>query len=123
VHLRLGAGTGEERMLKPALAMHDTLEQAASKRLYQSPFGHEWQTWRGICTSSCHCCSDSKKFTPDHGTAWTKRDSEMKAVAAGVLALLTLIVARRFRPDNYSVEGLRCEYLSNHLGIDVGSQG
>jgi enterochelin esterase-like enzyme len=49
VHLLwLGAGTGEERMLKPALAMHDTLEQAGIKNVfYQSPgTAHEWQTWR-----------------------------------------------------------------------------
>jgi enterochelin esterase family protein len=49
VHLLwLGAGTGEERMLKPALAMHDTLEHAGIKNVfYQSPgTAHEWQTWR-----------------------------------------------------------------------------
>ena len=44
----------------------------------------------------------------------------MKAVAAGVLALLTLIVAGVVSGQaTYSVEGLRCEYLSNPLGIDV----
>ena len=44
----------------------------------------------------------------------------MKAVAAGLLALLTLIVAGVVSGQaTYSVEGLRCEYLSNPLGIDV----
>jgi hypothetical protein len=44
----------------------------------------------------------------------------MKAVAAGGLALLTLIVAGVVSGHaTYSVEGLRCEYLSNPLGIDV----
>src|SRR6185369_5395413 len=44
----------------------------------------------------------------------------MKAVAVGVLALLTLIVAGVVSGQaTYSVEGLRCEYLSNPLGIDV----
>jgi hypothetical protein len=44
----------------------------------------------------------------------------MKAVAAGGLALLTLIVAGVVSGQaTYSVEGLRCEYLSNPLGIDV----
>ena len=49
VHLLwFGAGTAEERMLKPALAMHDTLEKAGIKNVfYQSPgTAHEWQTWR-----------------------------------------------------------------------------
>ena len=49
VHLLwFGAGTGEERMLKPALAMHETLEKAGIKNVfYQSPgTAHEWQTWR-----------------------------------------------------------------------------
>ena len=49
VHLLwFGAGTGEERMLKPALAMHETLEQAGIKNaFYQSPgTAHEWLTWR-----------------------------------------------------------------------------
>jgi hypothetical protein len=44
----------------------------------------------------------------------------MKAVAAGFLALLTPIVAGVVSGQTaYSVEGLRCEYLSNPLGIDV----
>ncbi|MGO9240787.1 MAG: alpha/beta hydrolase-fold protein [Bryobacteraceae bacterium] len=49
VHLLwFGAGTGEERMLKGALAMHDALEKAGIKNVfYQSPgTAHEWQTWR-----------------------------------------------------------------------------
>lgn len=49
VHLLwFGAGTAEERMLKPALAMHESLEQAGIKNVfYQSPgTAHEWQTWR-----------------------------------------------------------------------------
>ena len=43
-----GAGSAEERMLKPALAMHDELEKAGIKNaFYQSPgTAHEWQTWR-----------------------------------------------------------------------------
>jgi enterochelin esterase-like enzyme len=49
VHLLwFGAGSAEERMLKPALAMHDELEKAGIKNaFYQSPgTAHEWQTWR-----------------------------------------------------------------------------
>lgn len=49
VHLLwFGAGTAEERMLKPALAMHDTLEKAGIKNVFYQPPGtaHEWQTWR-----------------------------------------------------------------------------
>jgi enterochelin esterase family protein len=49
IHLLwFGAGTGEERMLKPALAMHETLEKAGIKNVfYQSPgTAHEWHTWR-----------------------------------------------------------------------------
>jgi enterochelin esterase family protein len=49
VHLLwFGAGTAEERMLKPALAMHETLQKAGIRNaFYQSPgTAHEWQTWR-----------------------------------------------------------------------------
>ena len=49
VHLLwFGAGTAEERMLKPALAMHETLQKAGIRNVfYQSPgTAHEWQTWR-----------------------------------------------------------------------------
>jgi alpha-L-rhamnosidase len=44
----------------------------------------------------------------------------MRAVIAGVLALVSPIVAGvAFGQTAYSVELLRCEYLSNPLGIDV----
>lgn len=49
VHLLwFGAGTAEERMLKPALAMSEALQQAGIRNVfYQSPgTAHEWQTWR-----------------------------------------------------------------------------
>ncbi len=49
VHLLwFGAGTAEERMLKPALAMTEALKQAGIHSVfYQSPgTAHEWQTWR-----------------------------------------------------------------------------
>ena len=49
VHLLwFGAGTAEERMLKPALAMTEGLKQAGIRSVfYQSPgTAHEWQTWR-----------------------------------------------------------------------------
>ncbi len=49
IHLLwFGAGTGEERMLKPALAMHESLEKAGIRNVfYQSPgTAHEWHTWR-----------------------------------------------------------------------------
>jgi len=49
VHLLwFGAGTAEERMLTPALAMSQTLKQAGIPNVfYQSPgTAHEWQTWR-----------------------------------------------------------------------------
>jgi len=49
VHLLwFGAGTAEERMLKPALAMSEALKQAGIQNVfYQSPgMAHEWQTWR-----------------------------------------------------------------------------
>jgi enterochelin esterase family protein len=49
VHLLwFGAGTAEERMLKPALAMTESLKQAGIQSVfYQSPgTAHEWQTWR-----------------------------------------------------------------------------
>ncbi|MGD0773497.1 MAG: alpha/beta hydrolase-fold protein [Candidatus Solibacter sp.] len=49
VHLLwFGAGTAEERMLQPALAMTESLQQAGIKSVfYQSPgTAHEWQTWR-----------------------------------------------------------------------------
>ena len=49
VHLLwFGAGTAEERMLTPALAMSETLKQAGIPNVfYQSPgTAHEWQTWR-----------------------------------------------------------------------------
>ncbi len=49
VHLLwFGAGTAEERMLKPALAMSEALQQEGINNVfYQSPgTAHEWQTWR-----------------------------------------------------------------------------
>jgi enterochelin esterase-like enzyme len=49
IHLLwFGAGSGEDRMLKPALAMHDALQKAGvSNVFYQSPgTAHEWHTWR-----------------------------------------------------------------------------
>jgi enterochelin esterase-like enzyme len=46
--LWFGAGTLEERMLKPAVAMHETLEKAGIRNVfYESPgTAHEWHTWR-----------------------------------------------------------------------------
>jgi len=46
--LWFGAGTGEERMYKPALAMHQDLETGGIKNVFfESPgTSHEWQTWR-----------------------------------------------------------------------------
>jgi enterochelin esterase-like enzyme len=49
VHLLwFGAGTAEERMHKPAVDIHETLEKAGIKNVfYESPgTSHEWQTWR-----------------------------------------------------------------------------
>lgn len=49
IHLLwFGAGSGEDRMLKPAVAMHDALQKAGvSSVFYQSPgTAHEWHTWR-----------------------------------------------------------------------------
>ncbi len=44
----IGAGTGEERILKSVRSMHDALERAGIKHVYvESPgTAHEWQTWR-----------------------------------------------------------------------------
>jgi enterochelin esterase-like enzyme len=46
--LWFGAGTAEERMLKPAQAMHEALEKAGIKNVWFESAGtaHEWQTWR-----------------------------------------------------------------------------
>jgi enterochelin esterase-like enzyme len=49
IHLLwFGAGSGEDRMLKPALAMHDALQNSGvASVFYQSPgTSHEWHTWR-----------------------------------------------------------------------------
>ena len=45
----------------------------------------------------------------------------MRAVVAAVLTLASLVQTGRVASgqDTFSVEGLRCEYLSNPLGIDV----
>lgn len=46
--LWMGAGTGEERFYKSAVAMHETLEKAGIRNVFYASPGtaHEWQTWR-----------------------------------------------------------------------------
>ena len=46
--LWMGAGTGEERFHKTALAMHETLDKTGIRNTFYASQGtaHEWQTWR-----------------------------------------------------------------------------
>src|SRR5436190_3944830 len=48
-------------------------------------------------------------------------EAQMRAVVAGIVALGSLVQTGRVASgqDTFSVEGLRCEYLSDPLGIDV----